>query len=109
MHSPAARALLQPRALLHHPRVCTLKDLILAGHVITITYNYYVQCGRPTRAIIASYYVAVPYLSGAALTDITTGNKGKPAQRKGSTPCLQLYNHALSVSGKWLSYPNLGA
>ena len=38
MHSPAARALLQPRALLHHPRVCTLKDLTLAGHVITITY-----------------------------------------------------------------------
>ena len=38
MHSPAARALLQPRALLHHPRVCTLKDLtLLAGHVITIT------------------------------------------------------------------------
>ena len=37
MHSPAARALLQPRALLHHPRVCTLKDLTLAGHVITIT------------------------------------------------------------------------
>ena len=25
-------------ALLHHPRVCTLKDLTLAGHVITITY-----------------------------------------------------------------------
>ena len=37
MHSPAARALLQPRALLHHPRD-TLKDLTLAGHVITITY-----------------------------------------------------------------------
>ena len=37
MHSPVARALLQPRALLHHP--CdTLKDLILAGHVITIRY-----------------------------------------------------------------------
>ena len=32
----AARALWQPRALLHHPRD-TLKDLILAGHVITIT------------------------------------------------------------------------
>ena len=33
MHSPAV---LQPRALLHHP--CdTLKDLTLAGHVITIT------------------------------------------------------------------------
>ena len=38
MHSPAARALLQPHALLHHPRD-TLKDLILAGHVITITYG----------------------------------------------------------------------
>ena len=38
MHEPQASALLQPRALLHHPRVCTLKDLILAGHVITITY-----------------------------------------------------------------------
>ena len=38
MHSPAARALLQPRALLHHPRD-TLKDLTLAGHVITITYK----------------------------------------------------------------------
>ena len=25
-------------ALLHHPSVCTLKDLTLAGHVITITY-----------------------------------------------------------------------
>ena len=32
-------AILQPRALLHHPRVCTLKDLTLAGHVITITYS----------------------------------------------------------------------
>ena len=32
-------ALLQPRALLHHP--CgTLKDLTLAGHVITITYTW---------------------------------------------------------------------
>ena len=39
MHSPAAHALLQTCALLHHPRVCTLKDLILAGHVITITYD----------------------------------------------------------------------
>ena len=38
MHSPAARALLQPRALLQHPRD-TLKDLTLAGHVITITYS----------------------------------------------------------------------
>ena len=38
MHSPAARALLQPRALLHPPRD-TLKDLTLAGHVITITYD----------------------------------------------------------------------
>ena len=38
MHSPAARALLQPCALLHHPRD-TLKDLTLAGHVITITYS----------------------------------------------------------------------
>ena len=37
MHSPAACALLQPHALLHHPRD-TLKDLTLAGHVITITY-----------------------------------------------------------------------
>ena len=37
MHSPAAHALLQPRALLHHPRD-TLKDLTFAGHVITITY-----------------------------------------------------------------------
>ena len=48
MHSPAARALLQPRALLHHPRVCTLKDLTLAGHVITITYSFefwFPQCG----------------------------------------------------------------
>ena len=34
----AAHALLQPRALLHHPRD-TLKDLIFAGHVITITYH----------------------------------------------------------------------
>ena len=38
MHSPAARALLQPCALLHHPRDI-LKDLTLAGHVVTITYN----------------------------------------------------------------------
>ena len=37
MHSPAARALLQPCALLHHS-LDTLKDLIVAGHVITITY-----------------------------------------------------------------------
>ena len=36
MHSPAARA------LLHHPRD-TLKDLILAGHVITITYTESVE------------------------------------------------------------------
>ena len=45
MHLTAARALLRPhallrpRALLHHPRG-TLKDLTLAGHVITSTlYN----------------------------------------------------------------------
>ena len=37
MHSPAARALLQPCALLHHSRD-TLKDLTLAGHVITIIH-----------------------------------------------------------------------
>ena len=43
MHSPAARALLQPRALLHHPRACTLKDLTLAGRVITITYSQHVR------------------------------------------------------------------
>ena len=37
MHLPAARALLQPRALLHHPRD-TLKDLI---NLSWACYNYY--------------------------------------------------------------------
>ena len=36
MHSPAARALLQPRALLHHPRDIKRLDLSWA------CYNYYI-------------------------------------------------------------------
>ena len=34
--------------------------------------------GSPGNCIIP-YYVVVPYLSGATLTDIMTGNNGKPA------------------------------
>ena len=49
MHSPAARALLQPCALLHDPRD-TLKDLILAGHVITITYRHHDRSHNPLLA-----------------------------------------------------------
>ena len=51
MHSPAARALLQPCALLHHPRD-TLKDLTLAGHVITITYCAGIIISNPMAKFI---------------------------------------------------------
>ena len=66
MHSPAARALLQPRALLHHPRD-TLKDLTLAGHVITIT------CVLDTQCVFCQYTICFCHSQHTNGTQILCG------------------------------------